>query len=67
MFIIHWWRVRRAYALLRFTFGLRYGDANVAMARIAVDDMRFRGHAAPSELLSAIAVIESGGRQRPAW
>lgn len=67
MILIRWWRVKRAYALLRFTFGLRHGDANVAMARIAVDDMLMRGHATPPELISAIAVIESAGTVKPQW
>lgn len=67
---IRWWRVQRAYALIRFSLRVKRSTpkrALVALARLVIEMNEFRGMAAPPELLSALAVIKSGGAQRPAW
>lgn len=62
MFIIRWWRVQRARALLRVIMRTRLPDHHlVPLARYMCGD------STPPEIKSAIEVIETRGAVKPAW
>jgi hypothetical protein len=70
MVLIRWWRVRRAYALLRFCLRVSRGTpkrALVGLTVLTIEMNEFAGKEAPPELISALAVIKTAGVAKPTW